>query len=426
MDQFALSFAWLIHSIIFCSVIAAYETPTVSNATGEYYIYTEFETESTSSPRTIVCTNSTLCSVECSGELSCAQSTIDASNTSDLIVRCLNRYACRTLTIKSGPTVSADIQCVSPFGGACKDSTYNLAFKVQTLFVSILCDQVDGDNDGSCAGLMVIAPYSKVLYLECAGKRDCLEATIIANGVTLVELRANGERSFASGALDTGGNYGEYDTDRDVIVQCNAKNACDDAGLYTACKKQYEFSLKCANVTYSCNNVNVDCANRGGYYYVDSFANLGCPSTSALNGTCDITWKCGLPRKTTSMVFSVANGRFECENTDCCPWSDYSTMSRPPTNEPTYEPTIEPSVTTAVPTTDPAQSLVVSYTTEALAASSERKLRSDVWWIVLVSIAGAIAVGGFIFYSRRRYRQYSAVRADRETAPETEEDDRDV
>eukprot|EP01083_Nonionella_stella_P022614 62533_1 len=316
------SFIFVLFSII--RVLIAQEIPTVTNTTGEYYLFTTSETSAPS--RTIVCGNAAGCFIKCSGELSCASTTISASGTSNLVLRCLNRYACRTLTIADGPTNTADIQCVSQFGYACAgysgsySSNYYSTFGLtNTPNVTIVCDQeitTDSTDGGSCYGLTVYAQNADTVSIDCMYTDDCYGSSFYVDSVTTsISIIGYGETSLYETYID-GSNANQ------LSVECNGNSACANAEIYPPYHSEYALSIFCLSIVWSCRYIEIHLPNSD--TFVTNFMEMICPPANLELNACDFSFYCDDLSTTNYMTRSYSVDT--CSTPHCCPWTDYDNI----------------------------------------------------------------------------------------------------
>eukprot|EP01084_Bolivina_argentea_P298358 514130_1 len=323
---------------------AALVSPTISNSSGEYYILSN----DGNSNKQITCSHSSLCYIECLDTNSCESSTVNAAQTTNLILKCNGRYSCQTSSISNGPQIEANIFCTAYNGYACKQSTF---FLNTTNIVNLNCDNDVlspvgcstglnlGDYEhGGCYGVTLWAQNSEKVNVECSDY-DCQRAIFHVESVrNKTMLTSSGEYGLYA-AYIYGANAHELD------INCNNCGACLYLEIFPPYQSEYVFSLYCVAEYHSCSAIDITIPKS--YEFTDNYMELISPRTN--RHTLGIRWYCedlsGCNSCFTSTLYNSINQRFECNDADCCPWTDPNNMIKNTTNPAIIPQTILPTIT---------------------------------------------------------------------------------
>jgi len=337
----------LLVAIVLSSVSAIAVTPSVSNATGDYYLI-EDSTSSQSNNKVFTCPASKGCYIHCKWATSCKWANILSNSGGSptwLYLECSGGDACDLLVSLVNPTVSADIICSSSSGGACNDAQFTLA---NTPTVNVLCDNGEFTATNSlgaaCGDMELRATNAEDFTLGCLDDYDCSHAVITVSA-TLAVITAPAKAALEYATIN-GADSGRLE------VSCTGVSTCVNTEISPPHESEYVFKLECGYSAGQCNAVKVNVPSKS--VYVENYMELICPPTNFASYLCRIYFCCqDTGQCQTITEWTSSNTRYECDDQLCCPWTDAENMSQPPTERPTASPSPAPTVSPTTPTSTP-------------------------------------------------------------------------
>eukprot|EP01084_Bolivina_argentea_P129616 228906_1 len=183
--------------------------------------------------------------------------------------------------------------------------------------------------------------------------RDCYLSTFhldsVTNKATLTASNTDGLRQTIIYAANANG----------MDINCDSYGGCRNMDIIEPnYQKPYALSLRCSDNEYACDSVDITVPDK--YTFTENYMELICTQNNTPTA-CNIGWMCtnvGNSIQTTT-TYNNTDTKFECSNSQCCPWTDDNYMTKPPSESPTQSPTdntVSPSkAPTSSPTTQPSQ-----------------------------------------------------------------------
>eukprot|EP01084_Bolivina_argentea_P283085 484733_1 len=315
------------------SVNASIITPNISNATGEYYYLTNDADYS----KNITCGNPSGCYIICGENDACKTSSINAiaSNILDLV--CSGSSSCDSMNLISGPINTANIQCISPSGLACKSATFTMS---STNNINVECDTDTTLNTlGNCYYINIHAENAHQVNINCAGRYDCRFGDFHLGSVSsTVTINGNGY-----GSLNSANVYAA--NSNKLVINCNNGYSCYLTNIEPPYSQAYAFILFCTSVPYSCSTVDISVPSS--LAITNNYMELICGRSPYFNDNCEVGWICpdlstGISTFTTYIYGSYSS--YQCNDNDCCPWTDPNSMLQLTTKPETLPNSIQPTI----------------------------------------------------------------------------------
>eukprot|EP01083_Nonionella_stella_P130137 394941_1 len=201
--------------------------PTISNATGSFYISSNYSWPYFLS-ESITC-HAAYCHIVCDESESCIELTVNATAapSTTLVIQCLHSYSCRYIVIHAETAKSVQITC-----------DY---------------DASDDEYSAPCYPLQLNAGDNTSCDIQCTEPKSCLAISVHATAKKVKQLTVNcaGSSSCADLSLDFT-NISQFD------LYCSSSLSCSGAYVFGTTTNNSSIGIRCASTGHACNDAEFE------------------------------------------------------------------------------------------------------------------------------------------------------------------------